>query len=208
MSNVFLIGCTHFGHKNMYKFVRKDGTRVRYQFANAKEGDEAIIERWNATVRNSDKVYVLGDVAFHRDDLSTIGKLNGKKILIKGNHDILQLSEYVKYFKDIRATHRLDNEILSHIPIHPSSLWREKKKCYMTNIHAHLHAEVVYKFDEQDGEYGVEPDNRYFSVCVERINYTPISIDEIRNRLSIISKIKEETQAMNNIAKLDEELGL
>ena len=167
----------------MYEFTRKDGTRVRYQFANAKEGDEAMIERWNNTVRDCDKVYVLGDVAFHRDDLATVGKLNGKKILIKGNHDTLQLSEYAKYFKDIRATHRLDNEILSHIPIHPTSLWREKKECYMRNIHAHLHAESVRLCDMQDGEDGVEPDLRYFSVCVERINYTPISIDEIRKRV-------------------------
>jgi len=183
MSTTFLIGCTHFGHNKMYEFVRKDGTRVR-SFANAKEGDEAMIERWNATVRDGDKVYVLGDVAFHRDDLATLGKLNGKKILIKGNHDTLQLSEYVKYFKDIRAYHKLDNEILSHIPIHPESLWRTKRNAHWLNIHAHLHNEVVCKFDRQDGEDGIEPDNRYFSVCVERINYTPISIDEIRNRVA------------------------
>ena len=183
MSTTFLIGCTHFGHKKMYEFVRKDGTRVRREFANAKEGDEAIIENWNKTVKHIDKVYLLGDVAFHQDDLATVGKLNGKKILIKGNHDILQLSEYVKYFKDIRAYHKLDNEILSHIPIHPTSLWRTKRNTSWLNIHAHLHNEVVYKFDGQDGEDGIEPDNRYFSVCVERINYTPISIDEIRNRV-------------------------
>ena len=58
MSNVFLIGCTHFGHENMYKFLNKDGTRVRHQFADAKQGDEAMIDRWNATVCKGDKVYV------------------------------------------------------------------------------------------------------------------------------------------------------
>ena len=184
MSTTFLIGCTHFGHENAYKFIRNNGVRVRYQFANAKEGDEAMVERWNNTVRKGDKVYVLGDVAFHKDHLSILNSLNGDKVLIKGNHDTFPLTEYSKYFRDVRATHRLDNEILSHIPIHPSSLWRGKRNQFMTNIHAHLHSECVNMIDGQDGEDGIEPDNRYFSVCVERIDYTPISLEEIRTRTS------------------------
>ena len=183
MSTTFLIGCTHFGHENAYKFIRNNGVRVRYQFANAKEGDEAMIERWNQTVCKGDKVYVLGDVAFSKKDLAVMHCLNGRKTLIKGNHDTLTLPEYEKYFRDVRATHKLDNEILSHIPIHPGSLWRGKRKCWMVNIHAHLHAEVVNRLDGQDGEDGIEPDPRYFSVCVERINYTPISLEEIRKRV-------------------------
>ena len=183
MPNIFLIGCTHFGHENMYKFLRTDGTRVRHQFANAKEGDEAMVENWNKVVRDIDKVYVLGDVAFRKDSLEILHSLNGSKVLIKGNHDQLTLSEYEKYFRDVRATHTLDNEILSHIPIHPSSLWRGKRNQFMTNIHAHLHSECVNKTDGQDGEDGIEPDPRYFSVCVERINYTPISLEEIRKRI-------------------------
>jgi calcineurin-like phosphoesterase family protein len=105
--------------------------------------------------------------------------LNGTKILIKGNHDTLQLSQYAKYFKDVRAYHKLDNEILSHIPIHPVSLWRAKRNASWLNIHAHLHAEEVMLAE------GVT-DLRYFSCCVERIGYTPISIDEIRNRVAAL----------------------
>ena len=191
MSNIFLVGCTHFGHENMYKFLNRDGTRVRHQFFNSKDGDEAMIENWNKTVKNNDKVYMLGDVAFTKDALSTMKKLTGKKILIKGNHDNLQLSEYVKYFKDIRATHRLDNEILSHIPLHPKSLWRERKKSWLLNIHAHLHAgSVLEELPTPGGEFLCN--NDYFSVCVERINYTPISIDEIRN----LTKIKNSLLAL------------
>jgi len=39
------------------------------------------------------------------------------------------------------------------------------------------------------------PDYRYFSVCVERINYTPISLEEIRMRTGtsdVGTKMKEE----------------
>ena len=178
MSNVFLIGCTHFGHENMYKFLNKDGTRVRYQFTDAKQGDKAMIERWNKTVRKVDKVYMLGDVAFKTKDLKILGRLNGSKVLIKGNHDELKLSEYAKYFKDVRAYHRLDGMILSHIPIHTNSLWSEKNNNYRINIHAHLHSDAV--MDSLDNSL---PDSRYFSVCVERINYTPISLEQIKIRI-------------------------
>ena len=192
MSNTFLIGCCHFGHEIMYKFLNIDGTRVRHQFADAKEGDEAMIERWNKTVQKGDKVYVLGDVAFHKTHLATIGRLNGSKILIKGNHDDLQLAEYAKYFRDVRAYSRLDDVVLSHIPIHPQSLWREKKSSYWINIHAHLHSGAV--MNSLDASL---PDYRYFSVCVERINYTPISLEQIKIRVGFsdeVSKTKEETK--------------
>jgi calcineurin-like phosphoesterase family protein len=181
MSNIFLIGCTHFGHENVYKFLNKDGTRVRHPFVDAKEGDEAMIDRWNNTVSKGDKVYVLGDVAFHKTHLATIGRLNGSKVLVKGNHDNLQLAEYVKYFRDVRAYHRLvDDLVLSHVPVHPQSLWSERNNKYWINIHAHLHSGAV--MSSLDASL---PDYRYFSVCVERINYTPISLEEIRGRTGV-----------------------
>ena len=156
----------------MYKFLNHDGTKVR-PYENAKQADDAMLTNWNSVVGVDDKVYVLGDVAFTSESLSILKKCNGKKILIKGNHDDLSVGEYMKYFKDIRSSHKLDGELLSHIPIHPDSLWREKKNTYWLNIHAHLHAYSVKTNNAEDA--------RYFSVCVERINYTPISIDEIRN---------------------------
>jgi calcineurin-like phosphoesterase family protein len=88
--------------------------------------------------------------------------LNGTKILIKGNHDNLKLSQYAQMFKDVRATHTLDKFVLSHIPIHPDSLARWK-----ANIHGHTHANNL-------------DDPRYINVSVEQINYTPIDFEEIK----------------------------
>jgi calcineurin-like phosphoesterase family protein len=162
----------------MYRFTRANGEKVR-PYASSEEGDNVIRENWNRTVSKGDKVYVMGDVAFNPKDLKILEVLNGSKILIKGNHDTLELSKYAKYFRDVRAYHKLDNEILSHIPIHPLSLWRAKRNASWLNIHAHLHAEEVMLAE------GVV-DLRYFSCCVERIGYTPISIDEIRNRVAAL----------------------
>ena len=169
MSNIFLISDTHFGHTNILSFLKKDGTKLRH-FNSVEEMDETLINNWNSVVSKEDKVYHLGDVNFCSfTKLKEIfDRLNGTKVLIKGNHDDkLTLNQFSQLFKDVRAYHILDKYILSHIPIHPESLYRWK-----ANIHGHLHNNII-------------DDPRYINVSVERINYTPISFEEIRNNYSI-----------------------
>lgn len=159
---IFLISDTHFGHENILNFRDKDNNPIR-PFSSLEEMNETLIQNWNNTVSNTDKVYHLGDVLFTKKWLDLImPRLNGTKVLIKGNHDNLKLSQYQQYFKDIRAYHVLDRYILSHIPIHIDSLSRWK-----ANIHGHLHNNIIQ-------------DNRYINVSVERINYTPIDFESIR----------------------------
>lgn len=168
MANVFVISDTHFGHHNMYNFLKKDGTRVRAEFQNADEGDRKMIENWNNVVGPKDKVYHLGDVFIHRKAQYLLSVLNGDKVLIKGNHDIFSLENYTPYFRDIRAYHVLDRMILSHVPIHKDSIGRFKG-----NVHGHLHSNIVVdKFEN--------PDIFYKSVCVEQINYTPVELSVLQ----------------------------
>ena len=166
MPNIFLISDTHFGHRPMYEYIHTDGKRVRREYSSVEEGDEDMVSKWNSVVGPKDKVYHLGDVFINRVARHILDRLNGTKVLIKGNHDIFGLNDYLPYFKDIRAYHRLDYFLLSHIPVHTESL--EKIKL---NIHGHLHRNIVFQNDI--------PDPRYFSVCVERIGYTPIEFSEI-----------------------------
>jgi calcineurin-like phosphoesterase family protein len=167
MKNVFVISDTHFGHANMYNFLREDGTRVRHQFANVTEGDHAMVENWNRVVKPTDKVYHLGDVFINRKARFILNELNGDKVLIKGNHDIFKLTDYTEFFRDIRAYHVLDKMVLSHVPIHADSIER-----FRGNVHGHLHSNLV---KDRDGN----PDVHYKSVCVEQINYTPIELSEL-----------------------------
>ena len=124
MAERYFISDTHFGHDAVYTFVNKDGSRVRDFADTAEEGDQVMIERWNSVVGQYDKVYHLGDVAFPRRKLALLEQLNGKKILIKGNHDLFDLKDYTKYFYDIRGAHELYKMMLTHIPIHPDQLKR------------------------------------------------------------------------------------
>jgi calcineurin-like phosphoesterase family protein len=158
----FLISDTHFGHEAILNFKNSDGSSVR-SFSSVEEMDEIMVENWNKVVGHGDKVYHLGDVVMSKRSLPILSRLNGKKTLIAGNHDIFDTKEYMKYFKNVRGYRVIeDNFILSHIPIHKDSIER-----YGCNIHGHLHAEVMN-------------DPSYFCVSVEQINYTPIALEEIK----------------------------
>jgi calcineurin-like phosphoesterase family protein len=168
MAKTFLIADTHFGHANILTFLRQDGSPLRGGFHNIHHHDEVLMENWNNVVKPEDKVYHLGDVGFKNFEYMkrVFDYLNGTKILIKGNHDNLKLSQYAQMFKDVRATHTLDKFVLSHIPLHPDSMYR-----WIANIHGHVHANSLAS-------------NQYVNVSVEAINYTPVNFEEIRERFN------------------------
>jgi calcineurin-like phosphoesterase family protein len=177
MTSVFLTSDTHFGHAGACRFLREDGTKLR-PCDDPDEMDEAMVKAWNETVKPTDKVYHLGDVVINRKALKTLDRLNGDKVLIKGNHDIFNLKDYTQYFREIRSYHVMNGMILSHIPVHPDSLGR-----FGTNIHGHLHSNRVMM---DDGQGGRVIDPRYHSVCVEMTDFRPILFEDV------LKRIKEE----------------
>lgn len=171
----FLISDLHLGHNNVYKFTDDTTGRLLRPWAkDAEEGDQILMDRWNSVVGVHDRVYVLGDVAIARKAIHKLGGFKGRKILIKGNHDIFKKDDYLPYFDDIRGSHKLDKFILTHIPIHPESLARWTQG----NIHGHLHSNVVKK---KLALFFKVPDNRYINVSVEQLNGYPVEFESIRN---------------------------
>ena len=176
MPAVFLTSDTHFGHAGVCKFTRDDGVTKLRPWTDPAEMDEEMVRRWNDRVRPKDKVYHLGDVVINRRALKTLARLNGDKVLIRGNHDIFPDTEYREYFRELRAYHVMNGMILSHIPIHTSSLGR-----FGVNIHGHLHANRVMTTDLFSDETTV--DTRYHCVCVEQTDYTPILFEDVIKRI-------------------------
>lgn len=179
MKNIFFISDTHFGHQAPYtKFTQADGCTMLRPHGSAEIGDEAMVENWNKRVKPGDRVYHLGDVTMSHKHLPILARLNGNKVLIKGNHDTAKLSQYLPYFDDIRGSHQFDGVLLTHIPVHPDSLSR-----WGFNVHGHTHANSVMRDTlaaDDFGRYFKEKDPRYFCVSVEQINYTPISLEEVK----------------------------
>ena len=172
MPSVFLVSDTHFGHAGVCRFLREDGVTKLRPWDNPEE----MVKRWNETVRPNDKVYHLGDVVINRKALSIMHRLNGDKVLIRGNHDIFRDEEYRQHFRELRAYHVMNGMILSHIPIHEESLGR-----FGVNIHGHLHANRVQIRGFNKKPMGI--DNRYHCVCVEQTDFRPILFEDVMKRI-------------------------
>ena len=159
---IFVISDTHFGHEKILSFKRPDGELLR-PFPSIETMHETIVEQWNSAVGPKDTVYHLGDVATCRRSLRILDRLNGKKVLVKGNRDKLPWVEYLWYFTEIHGFIYHDDLILSHIPVHEGSFVGGLRG----NVHGHLHCHLV-------------KDARYFNACVERHAYKPVAWEEIR----------------------------
>lgn len=181
---IWLISDTHFGHLSSQRWINDEtGLKVRHGFADVNECDEIMIDNWNKTVMPHDRVYHLGDISMARKEIAKLGRVHGKIVLIKGNHDIHKLKEYLPFVEDIRGSHTLDDVVLSHIPVH---LDNRSSLRWTSNIHGHLHEKNVM-LKNTKGQLTKIQDPRYLNVCVEQINYTPIELDEA---LSILEKRK------------------
>ena len=55
-------------------------------YANVDEMNDIIVEVWNKTIGKNDEVHIAGDFAFKRHG-RWCNALNGKKVLVLGNHD-------------------------------------------------------------------------------------------------------------------------
>lgn len=173
--NTFLTADTHFGHAGVCRFLRDDGTKLR-PWDDPAEMDEIMVQRWNSVVKPTDKVYHLGDVVINRKSLSILHRLNGDKVLIRGNHDIFKLEDYTRFFRDVRGCHVLDGMILTHIPVHEESLGR-----FGVNIHGHLHYRRVVTRKHAGATEVIDP--RYHCVSVEHTDYTPIALEVVKERI-------------------------
>ena len=108
-------------------------------FASVEEMDEAMIRLWNETVTDEDTVYVVGDVGYNGGYVpgDALGRLQGRKHLIRGNHDtgFENAQKLFDYFETVTDFNEIDDGethiLLCHYPI----LYR--KRGYM--IHGHLH---------------------------------------------------------------------
>lgn len=71
----------HFSHANVIRYCNRPFTDVH-------EMNKALTSLWNDTVKPDDTVYFLGDFAMNKNLVTVIApKLNGRKILVPGNHD-------------------------------------------------------------------------------------------------------------------------
>jgi calcineurin-like phosphoesterase family protein len=104
--------------------------------------------------------------------LHKLSRINGRKTLVMGNHDPLDITLYSGLVEKIAGALAINDYIVTHIPVHE----RQVSERFAANIHGHLHGHpVLTRFDTID--------RRYFNVSVESLNYIPISLEEIKKTL-------------------------
>lgn len=160
MGEVYFIGDMHLGHKNIQKY--RDNVR------DEQEMYDMLKHNWHSVVTKRDRVYLLGDACFTIERLKDLSTWIGDKVLICGNHDLDNVS--MKQIVDSGAYSSVYSLLkykefwLSHCPIHQDEL--RGKHC----IHGHIHNSLI-------------SDSRYVNVCVEHMNATPISLQQIRKKI-------------------------
>jgi calcineurin-like phosphoesterase family protein len=161
----FYTSDTHFYHDKIRLYCSRP-------FTNVGEMNSQIIKNWNYIVTSKDTVYVLGDVAMvgksNQDKLgSIINKLNGKKILIMGNHDEMNPAQYIKT--------GFNQVVFPYLEVKPGWYCYHDPALYNaidTEVSVHLVGHVHNLFH-------VLPDKRMINVGMDVWGYHPVEEEQI-----------------------------
>lgn len=175
MVNIFVIADLHLNHKNIFKYspcrldiIAKDWGLLNCELEDMEHMlylmEKSFIKRWNNTVRKDDHVYILGDLTLGKDKemiKNFLSLLNGKKHLIRGNHDVLPAETYYECGFSTVCNHSIlwNNIILSHIPVD-----HELVPPGYYNFFGHVHSNTSFNWD------------RGICVSVEQTDMKPFNI--------------------------------
>ena len=170
MNKTFLIADTHFFHNAILKYENRP-------FNSVEDMNARLIQNWNAIVSKDDKVFHLGDVSFGSKEATkaVISQLNGRKILILGNHD---RGRTVQWWLDVGF-----NEVSKYPIIYKEFIVMQHEPPTYYNdaspyfyCFGHVHSTEMYKT--------VTPHS--CCVCVERWNYAPVDLDHIQDLVKLL----------------------
>jgi len=172
---VFFTSDSHFGHARIIELSARP-------FANVEEMNEALIQKWNSVVGPEDTVYHLGDFFMGPPETALLRKrLNGKIILVKGNHD---KKDVVLKNAGVDEIHRnlyleLDGYklYLAHIPMHEDPgerFYPAEFKKPPTEEHDYFLCGHVHEKWKRRG--------KTINVGVDVSNFTPLTLAQLLER--------------------------
>jgi len=193
---VFVSSDHHFFHRNIIKYANRpfDINDENCVVDNAR----MMVEKHNSLVKENDISIFVGDLALGikgRDEMfaNLLKSMNGKKILIRGNHDNLPDDFYINSAGFLEVTEFINtgNTFICHYPCYESK-WNRGREPWLINqlrktnckniIHGHIHAADPAEW-ESDGY------NR-MNVCVDFApnDFFPIEIVDKEINEYIINK--------------------
>lgn len=161
----FTISDNHFGHTNIIKHCNRPFTSVN-------EMNEFMVQEWNSVVKPDDTVIHVGDFAFRCNYEKLTGyikRLNGYKILVRGNHDESAAKMLRAGFDKVynQFVYNLDNTrfvLFEHIP----DFRIENTYPYNYYVYGHTHNNAVLNKPVWAA-----------CACVEIIGYKPVLVEDL-----------------------------
>lgn len=184
-SKIFFTSDQHFHHSNILKFCKRP-------FENADEMNSTMIENWNNKVPSDGLVYHLGDFCWggYQQWEKVRNQLNGKIVLIKGNHDIKNLTPTAhNLFEHVAFQMRIEIEKrriwLNHFPLMCYSGTYRDINGLEWNLFGHVHLSNV-----KERNTGKDCNRCFdmllptqYDVGVDFNDFTPISWYEVNDRI-------------------------
>lgn len=182
MSKIYFTSDTHYNHYNIINYCNRP-------FESVFQMNETMIDRWNRVVNNEDTVYHLGDFAMGNKIFvpQIVERLQGKIILIAGNHD----SNYVKKYFEEHPKHEIHKKLyidyngksieLIHNPYHAAggvdyifcghvhNSWSTKNKGIMIEGYN----------AKEDHDESVKAVADFYNVGVDVRNFEPVIFEKI-----------------------------
>jgi len=175
---VWLTADLHLGHRRIIEFCDRP-------FKNLFDHDHQLVERWNQRVAPQDHVFVLGDVSFQDRWLRqwTIQKLNGKKHLVRGNHDrTLTHEANLGVWASVQNDLTFGGVFMVHDALGwmAQNAWRrgEWPKTFCGHVHKRWH--IAW--------------GRFVNVGVDQWGYAPVAWDEAIKLFGSTAGLREVTE--------------
>lgn len=177
MNKIFFTADTHLSHANIIKYCARPFTSVL-------EHDNGLIHNWNAVVTPNATVYHLGDFCF--GDEKVIGgflrRLNGNIKFVLGNHD----KELRRFARHIDAHADLKRRVEFLGDYHDLKIEGERiiLAHYAFRVWNKSHNGSFHLYGHSHGSLADDPHARSLDVGVDCHNYTPVSLERIRELMA------------------------
>lgn len=147
-------------------------------FKDAKEVNEHIIKVWNETVGKDDLVYLLGDISMDKEGLEILDKLNGEKILVKGNYDIsVEDGGTAKYEINDKILSKYFTKVVDDLEIEIGG-----EKVYLNHFPTNARVDVFNIVGHIHGCWKVG--RNMVNVGLDAWHFTPVSEDLIKFQMN------------------------
>ena len=174
---IYVIPDTHLGHENIKKYCNRPA-----------DFEKLIEKNWNENISANDTVIHLGDISFSESWIERLGSWNGKKILVRGNHDKQSQDFYLNCgFTAVVEELVID---LNNLIILFSHRPKFNHGCDI-NFHGHQHNLAVY-----------DDKRLYLPLSLEHMGYKPLALDE--NFIDALKKfvLKNKQPSLSEIMQL------